>query len=402
MQRSRRKFLKTATTSSLLLGASGVLSGSFVTSCGKGIYPDKKADNTSPYYNREITTICKATNDFPRHSEASIIELNDSSLLLAWMRFEASRFGSGDQAPSTISMMNSSDSGRSWDNFRIAVERQKDSVNVYSPNFLRLNNGEILLCYMMYNQLVRGQPKLATAYMIRSGDEGKTFGPPETIWEKDQLAISNSCIKRLSSGRVILPVTHSEGTLWSKDAKIHIRVFYSDDDCRTWTFGQQRISLPMRGAMEPFVAELADGQLIMVMRNQLGSLFKSYSSDQGESWSLPQTTGLSIPESCPNVTEIPNSNKIMVIWNNAEYNMHWSSHYGKRSPLTAAISADGGVTFTDFWNIETDPAIGFSNPGITWTRDGVCLLTYWAIPYDEKWRFTGLCDLRLARFRIRT
>ncbi|MFA7493200.1 MAG: sialidase family protein [Proteiniphilum sp.] len=402
MQRSRRSFLKTATASSLLLGTSGVLSGSLVTGCSKDIYPKKSADATSVYYDREITTICKADKHFPRHSEASIIELNNSSLLLAWMRFESSRFGSGDQAPSTIAMMNSSDGGSTWDNLRIAAERHKDSVNVYSPNFLRLKNGEILLCYMMYDQLESGQPKLATAYMIHSNDEGKTFGSSKIIWQKDQFAMSNSCIKRLSSGRVILPVTYSEGGLWSKEEKIHVRVLYSDDDCHSWTFGQQNISLPMRGAMEPFVAELADGRLIMVMRSQLGSLFKSYSMDQGESWSLPQTTGLSIPESCPYVTEIPNSDKIMVIWNNAEYNMHWSSHYGKRSPLTAAISADGGVTFADFWDIETDPTIGFSNPGITWTRDGLCLLTYWAIPYNEQWRFTGLCDLRLARFRVRT
>lgn len=401
MKRSRRNFLKTATTSSLLLGAGSVLPAPLITSCGRGAYPTKNSNSTSIYYDKTITTICKADKNFPRHSEASIIELKDSSLLLAWMRFEDSPFGSGDRAPSTISMMNSSTGGETWDNFRIAIERRKGSVNVYSPNFLRLKNGDILLCYMMYDQLEVGKTKLATAYMARSSDEGKTFGPAETIWIKDHFTISNSCIKRLSSGRVILPVTYSGGTLWSKEETISVRVFYSDDDCRTWTFGQQDISLPMRGAMEPFVAELTDGRLIMVMRNQLGSLFKSYSSDEGEKWSLPQTTGLSIPESCPYVTEIPNSNKIMVIWNNAEYNMHWSSHFGKRSPLTAAISADGGITFTDFWNIETNPKIGFSNPGITWTRDGVCLLTYWAIPYNEKWRFTGLCDLRLARFRVR-
>ena len=157
----------------------------------------------------------------------------------------------------------------------------------------------------------------------------------------------------------------------------------------------------MRGAMEPFVAELNDGRLIMVIRNQLGSAFKSYSEDQGENWSLPQTTGLVAPESCPYVTNIPGSDKIMVIWNNSEYNMHFRSHYGKRSPLTAAISADGGVTFSDFWDIETDPKIAFSNPGITWTKDGVCLLTYWVCPYSEHWVMDGLIDLRLARFRVR-
>jgi sialidase-1 len=390
MPTSRRDFIKSAGIASALLGAGSV-------------YGREPQGKESVYYDQEIITVCKADKDFPRHSEASIIELNDSTLLMAWQRFEGSKYGSGDNAPGTIALMNSSDGGRTWGNFRIAAERQdENSVNVYSPNFLRLNNGEILLCYMEYNQLTAGKPKLATAYMIRSNDEGKTFGPPETIWQKDRLAMSNSCITRLSSGRVAMPVCYSAGEVWSPTEKIHVRVLYSDDDCRTWVFGQQNISLPMRGAMEPFIAEIKDGRLIMVMRNQLGSLFKSYSENRGESWSLPQTTGLSIPESCPYVTTLPGNDKIMVIWNNSEYNMHWRSHYGKRSPLTAAISADGGVTFTDFWNIETDPKTAFSNPGITWTKDGVCLLTYWACPYTEDWVMSGLIDLKLARFRVRT
>ena len=395
MEISRREFFKTAGSTTALMGVGGLLSG-----CCNA---KRNADPASVYYDCEIINICKADEHFPRHSEASIIELNDSSLLMAWQRFEKSKFGSGDEAPSTISMMNSSDGGRTWGNCRIGAERQDEhSVNVYSPNFLRLKNGEIMLLYMEYNQLQGGKPQLATAYTIRSRDEGKTFSAPVPIWQRERFSFSNACMIRLSSGRVIIPIQYSAGEVWSPTEKSHVRVFYSDDDCNTWVFSDKNISLPMRGAMEPFIAELKDGRLIMVMRNQLGSLFKSYSADQGKNWSLPQTTGLSIPESCPYVTTIPGSDKIMVIWNNAEYNMHWRSHYGKRSPLTAAISADGGVTFTDFWDIETDPKTAFSNPGITWTRDGVCLLTYWVLPYTDDWIMSGLCDLRLARFRVRT
>ena len=400
MQTSRRQFFKMAGGVSALLGAGGVLSG---FSAASQACLTVTGSNTSPvYYDREIITVCKADKDFPRHSEASIIELNDATLLIAWMRFESSRFGSGDQAPSTISLMNSSDGGRTWGNFRVAVEGEEGSVNVYSPNFLRLKNGEIQLLYKRYNQLESGKPRLASAYTIRSGDEGKTFSPPVSLWQRERSGFSNACIKRLSSGRVLLPVEYTEGDMWSPSERDHIRVYYSDDDCNTWVFSEKNISLPMRGVSEAFIAELTNGRLIMVMRNQLGSLFKSYSEDRGENWSLPQTTGLSIPESCPYVTNIPGSDKIMVVWNNAEYNMHWRSHYGKRSPLTAAISADGGMTFTDFWDIETDPLTAFSNPGITWTNDGVCLLTYWACPYTKDWVMSGLIDLKLARFRVRT
>jgi len=356
-------------------------------------------NSTSIYKNAEIITIFKADEKNPRHSEASVIELKDSSLLIAWQRFEQSSLGSGDNAPSTISFMNSKDGGRTWENFRVGIERG-DAVNVYSPNFLRLKNGDILLCYMKYNQLTPGQPQLATAYMVRSQDEGITFGEPQTIWERKQFTISNSCIKRLSSGRVVMPICESEGNVWTAKENYGVRVLYSDDDCQTWLLSEQRISLPMRGAMEPSIAELAGGRLIMVMRNQLGSLFKAYSQDGGESWSLPQTTGLSIPESCPYVTNIPGSDKILVIWNNSEYNMKFGSHYGKRSPLTAAISADGGVTFTDFWDIESHPGFAYTNPAITWLKDGVCVLTYWVCSYNDNWIMSGGIDLRLARFSV--
>lgn len=353
------------------------------------------------YYDMDIKVVCKADDDLPRHSEATIIELRDASLLMAWQRFEKSGFGSGDEAPSTISLMDSKDGGSTWGNFRIIAGREEGDVNLYSPNFLRLQNGDILLLYKKYKQLTPGMPQLTTAYAIRSADEGKTFGPPEILWDRERMGFSNSCIKRLSTGRVILPVTYTEGDLWRPNEKIHVRVCYSDDDCATWTIGQKNISLPMRGAMEPFVAELTDGRLIMVMRSQLGSLFKSYSADRGENWDHPQTTGLSIPESCPYVTNVPDSDKIMVIWNNAKYDMHFVSHYGKRTPLTAALSDDGGVTFTDYWNIEDDPNVAYSNPGITWKNDGTCLLTYWTVPYNDKMRFSGHIDLRLARFKVR-
>ena len=345
------------------------------------------------YYDVEISTLCKADYDYPRHSEASIIELKDGTLLVAWIRFERSPHGSGDGGPTTIPLMNSSDGGRTWGNLRIGAQRDQSNANVYSPNFLRLQNGDILLIYKNYY----GSIIPATIYGIRSSDEGKTFSAPEPILERTPFHISNSCVKRLSSGRIILPVEQIEDDLW----RGQVRVCYSDDDCRTFTIGQKKIELPMRGASEPFVAELKDRRLIMVMRNQLGSLYKSYSSDMGESWSPPQPTVLTVPESCPYVTNIPGSDKIMVIWNNAKYDVNFRSHYGKRSPLTAAISDDGGVTFTDFWDIETDPKIAFSNPGITWTKDGVCLLTYWACPYSEDWVMNGMIDLKLARFRVR-
>jgi hypothetical protein len=84
-----------------------------------------------------IQTVVSATAELPRHSEASILELKDKRLLMAWQRHEKSTFGAGDQAPSTIALMNSDDNGRTWHSLRIAAGMIPGCVNVYSPALYR-------------------------------------------------------------------------------------------------------------------------------------------------------------------------------------------------------------------------------------------------------------------------
>ena len=81
--------------------------------------------------------------------------------------------------------------------------------------------------------------------------------------------------------------------------------------------------------------------------------------------------------------------------------MHWRSHYGRRSPLTMAISRDGLKTFTDFFDIETDPCFAFTNPSVTVTSDKLFVLNYWACKYTPDWLFGPLIDLKIATFRIK-
>jgi hypothetical protein len=69
---------------------------------------------------------------------------------------------------------------------------------------------------------------------------------------------------------------------------------------------------------------------------------------------------------------------------------------GKRSPLSAAISRDGGATWSRPRDIETDPARAFSNPGCRFLRDGRAVVNYWTCPYTPEWRMQDKIDLRVA------
>lgn len=148
--------------------------------------------------------------------------------------------------------------------------------------------------------------------------------------------------------------------------------------------------------MEPHVEEARDGRVLMVMRSQLGSLFMSESRDGGMTWSKPQTTGLRAPESCPEITRIPETGDLLVIWNNSPYDPQFASHYGKRSPLTAAVSRDEGRTWSHVRDIEADPSRAFSNPGCRFTRAGTAIVNYWTCEYLPTWYMQDVIDLRVA------
>lgn len=211
------------------------------------------------------------------------------------------------------------------------------------------------------------------------------------------MAINNAA-KRTSSGAVLLPIARTEAWGGPKDCS-SISVLRSEDDLHTWT-ESNILRAPLRGLSEPCIAQHADGSLHMVMRTQLGSVFHSISTDDGRTWSKPQVTGLRAPESCPCIVSIPGSDAQLVIWNNSEYDVEWSSHFGKRTPLTIAVSWNGLRTFSDYFDIETDPGRAFTNPSVTVTSDGLFLLNYWTAAYSPKGYFGGLIDLKLASFRV--
>ncbi len=356
-------------------------------------------------YDLKTITLCTADENYPRHSEASVAELANGGLTMVWQRFGKSPVGSNDTAPAVIAMMDC-ESGDpvngEWTNLRVVGERIPGCVNAYSPNLIRRKDGSLMLMFMRYMRLAPGETSLANAYIKISYDDGATFGEERLVWERLPMTFSNDCLTRLPSGRLLLPVCHHGGAGWGKNEIIEVSTAYSDDDGENWEFSSHRVHLPMRGAMEPFVALCSDKRtLIMVMRNQLGSLMKCYSDDDGVTWTKPQTTGLSIPESCPYISNVPGSDTLLVIWNNAEYDPLYRSHYGRRTPLTIAFSDDDGKSFYGVTDIEDDPASGFSNPGVTWLSDGRCVLTYWTTVYRPDGRMGGPISLKLATFKVK-
>jgi len=329
---------------------------------------------------KKIVTVAETTKDFTRKSEGDVIALKDGSFLLAYMEFE----GDGsDYAITRIVRKISRDGGVTWGEHKILAETAPGDINVYSPNLIHSKDGGILLIYMRQHDV---HPRTTTLYVEKSVDNGETFVPFSEFAKHQEHSLCNAVVKRLTSGRLLLPV--SPNALGA--------VLYSDDDGFTWKEANNRLFLPMRGLMEPHVEQASNGDVIMVMRSQLGSLFLSVSKDDGLTWSKPQTSGLSTPESCPEITRIPGTGDLLMIWNNSPYDPGFASHYGKRSPLTAAISKDNGKTWENIKDIECDPNRAFSNPGCRFVTDHLAVVNYWTCEYLPSWRMQDVIDLRVA------
>lgn len=336
---------------------------------------------------KTIVTVARSTREYPRKSEGDVIELNDRRLLLVYMEFT----GTGsDFAQTRLVAQESSDGGLTWGRHRVITETTPGDVNVYSPNLIRAKDGGILLMFMRQHR-----PGSLTNHMWKSSDEGRTFAPRAEFVANRDFALCNATVKRLASGRLLVPASPPLPGKTAERGPYCAAMLFSDDDGLTWRVSESRVELPMRGAMEPHVEQTADGRVLMVMRNQLGKLYLSESKDDGATWSAPHATELTSPESCPELTRIPGTTDLLMIWNNT-FDPRFTSHYGKRSPLTAAISKDHGKTWRHVRDIETDPHRAFSNPGCRFTKQGQAIINYWTCEYLTNWAMQDVIDLRVA------
>jgi len=338
--------------------------------------------------NRITRSVASAHNDaYTRHGEGDMIDLNDGRLLLIYMEF---RGDGADEAPTRFATRTSADGGETWGDHRVLADTDPGDMNIYSPNVIRQADGGLLLTYM--RQHSHGAER-STMHAWRSNDEGQSFQPITTFEERGPYSLCNGVMTSLKSGRILLPVCLETPNVANTYA---VQSLYSDDHGHTWHRGETVVTAPMRGLMEPHVAETRDGRVLMAMRTQLGAVFMCESTDEGHTWSLPQTTGLRVPESCPELVTIPATGDLLMLWNNAPYDHQFVSHFGKRSPLTAAISKDEGRTWTHVRDIEDDPSRAFSNPGCRFSRDGRAMINYWTCEYLPSWRMQDIIDIRTA------
>jgi Neuraminidase (sialidase) len=342
----------------------------------------------------QVVLNLEPTKEHPRNSEGSFARLKSGRLIFYYTQFYG---GAGDESPARIVGIHSDDAGRTWSEPQVVIENIGGN-NVMSVSLLRLASGKLALFYLLKNSWIDCRP-----YIRLSTDEGVTWSEPKlVIAAPGYFVVNNDRLVQLSSGRLIVPAGfhRSRGTdpqsSKSFDSRAIAMWYYSDDEGQTWQEASTWWGIPVRsgsGLQEPGLVELADGKLFAWARTDQGAQYGFTSADGGKSWTAPLPTELQSPTSPASIKRLPNSANLLAIFN--DHSGRFPFPKGKRTPLVAAISADGGKTWPQARLLEGDPDGWYCYTAMYFVDDAV-LLAYCA--GDSK--IGGLNRLRIRRVNL--
>jgi sialidase-1 len=238
----------------------------------------------------------------------------------------------------------SKDDGKTWSEGRRVCEGLAGLREGREPAtffIVRTRGGALVIVYLnstTYNfswDRTINQPKddcRLEIWAIRSLDGGKTWIDRQRILEGYNPNFFG-CIQT-RDGRLVATVPH----LVREPGRYVACSLTSDDDGKTWN-RSNLIDLgghgDHSGAMEPTVAELSDGRLLMLIRTHWGRFWEAFSDDGGLSWRTVQPSQIE-STSAPGFLLKLESGRLALV----------SNDKAGRTNLLLAFSEDDGKTWT--------------------------------------------------------
>ncbi len=196
-------------------------------------------------------------------------------------------------------------------------------------------------------------------FMVKSSDSGFTWSPETEITHEPGYMIRNN-LTELPDGRLALPF-YIEG-------KVDQSLFWLSGDGFA-THEEYRVPVSSPGNFQPAFVFTGGSRVLMYARNTvIGSkIWYSDSDDLGKNWTPPARSKFPNPASGIDAIALK-SGAIVLAYNHSPLN---------RSPLSVAISTDGGSTWLPRKDIET-AKMEYSYPFLYQSPDGVIHLIYTA------------------------
>lgn len=333
----------------------------FVVSCAK----DETLPNNTEKEDLTIVTsyIALSSENAPRNTEASCLQLSDGTLFCAYTKFTG---GTADNATAHIAGAYSYDGGRTWTDSNTIVYNFCDS-NVMSVSLVEYK-GAIHLYFLANNSDREGYLDLDINVIV-STDETCSWSNPVKINDtKGYWPVLNNSVLVTHNQCILIPVYHYQYHAMFTD-KARNFVLYSDDGT-DWSISNSIcVEESKWGGLEPTLCELPSGNILMSIRTELGYQYFSVSYDGGKNFSSPYRSTL----------ESTNSPTKMIVHNNELYAIHNSINSYSRNRLCISRSLDMGKTWDEIYVLQKSDVIKeatFAYPSAIIVNERL-LISYW-------------------------
>lgn len=256
----------------------------------------------------------------------------------------------------------SKDDGKTWSE-PVPVCKDIHPREPASFYLLQTKSGALVIVYLnastqkfAWNDAT-GEPKEGCCleiWAIRSLDGGKTWIDQQRIL--DGYNANFFGFIQTPTGRLVTAVEH----LVTNPGRHVVCSLLSDDDGKTWR-RSNLIDLGGRGhhdgAMEPTVAMLGDGRLLMLIRTNLDYFWQAFSTDDGRYWRILEPSKLDASSS-PGYLLRLQSGRLALIWNRLQ------AEGGKISKGKPGVAHEVGTSW-----YRQELSVAFSEDDAkTWTR----------------------------------
>jgi predicted neuraminidase len=304
---------------------------------------------------------------FPSCHASTVLVLPNGDVLSAW--FAGSREGADD-----VAIWIARRSGETWGEPQV-IANEGDFPH-WNPVLFRTASGAIQLYYKVGKPIPQWHTRL-----LESHDDGFTWSDPRELVEGDLGGRGPVRCKPIyaSSGKLLAPASIETESEW--DAFVDI----SDDDGLTWSKSGfvpvDHRTFPPKGIIQPTLWESAEG-VHMLVRTSAAEIYRSDSSDGGQTWSPAYPIGLPNNNSGIDIVRLEDG-RLVLIFNPVGLN------WGPRSPLILRMSEDNGKTWGIPFALEKQPG-EYSYPALvadgltlhltyTWKREKIA---YWKIAIE--------------------
>jgi len=225
----------------------------------------------------------------------SVLATNDGTILA----FAEGRASKSDHAENDIVLKRSLDGGNTWSFLQIIASDGEHCLN--NPTAVQVREtGRILLMYQRYYTGFdehKAEPgyegeKICRTYVIHSDDDGATWSEPGEVTRevKREIIVTSTATGpgvgiQLSqgpfTGRIIMPFNQGPYGKWK------VYVAYSDDQGKTWEYGEVAPENSDGLGNEVQVVEIPDGSIMLNSRSAFGKKLRkqAFSHDGGKTWS---------------------------------------------------------------------------------------------------------------------